>query len=64
MPKDETPAVPAYAHSQDGEKSLVSTTDCTGLISARPDDEEEAFVYSGLYNIPVNESFKGPCDEN
>lgn len=56
--------VPAYPNAEDGlESAVISTTECTGLVQAPPQDEEEADAYRDMYGIPVEES-KGPADEN
>lgn len=64
MANDEKGKVPAYSYKDADSMNLVSSTECTGLISARPDDEEDALNYSEMYDIPVNEAIKGSTDEN
>jgi len=44
-------------HSSDvliGEKSVVSATECTGMIQALPESQEEKDAYSDIYNLPKN----------
>lgn len=35
--------------------SVVSQTECTGLISVPPQDEEEAESYTEIYTVPKND---------
>lgn len=35
--------------------SVVSQTECTGLISVPPQDEDEAEAYTEIYTIPKND---------
>lgn len=35
--------------------SVVSATECTGLIQVPPQDEEEAAAYAEIYTVPKND---------
>ena len=35
--------------------SVVSQTECTGLIQIPPQDEEEAEAYTEIYTVPKND---------
>ena len=35
--------------------SVVSQTECTGLIQVPPQDEEEAESYTEIYTVPKND---------
>lgn len=35
--------------------SVVSQTECTGLISVPPQDEDEAEAYTEIYTVPKND---------
>ena len=38
--------------------SVASSTECTGLTSMLPIDEDEAMSYRDIYNIPVEPKIK------
>ena len=44
--------------------SVVSSTECTGLIQAIPGEEDAAESYSEIYDIPLAEEKAEKTDDN
>ncbi len=48
---------PEYEHLEDlFEKSVISSTECTGMVAAPPLDQEQAESYRQIYDIPVEQN--------
>jgi hypothetical protein len=62
MNEEKKKVVPAYPRDDDGDliSPSVSATDCTGLMSIPPEDEDAAESYLKLYDIPAAKGVSGP----
>ncbi len=49
--------VPAYLHGDDPlEASVMSYTECTGMVAAPAADADQAEAFRHIYDIPVEEN--------
>lgn len=48
---------PVYEHLEESfQKSVISGTECTGMVAAPPLDQEQAESYRQIYDIPLEQN--------